>query len=62
MTWALVMYIYAGMLAKGDSVALTTIDGFATQAECQAAGNNSRQLVAGSAKELRFVCIQHQKP
>lgn len=57
MTWVLVMYIYAGTFAKGDSVTISTIDGYTTQAICQQAGSQGAQLVGGSAKEYRFVCI-----
>jgi hypothetical protein len=57
MTWVLVLYIYAGMLAKGDSVTISNITGFTTEASCAAAGNKSKELVGGSAKEARFVCV-----
>jgi hypothetical protein len=57
MSWILVMYIYAGVLAKGDSVTLQTVPGFKTQQECQQAGNAASSLVNGSAKEYRFVCV-----
>lgn len=57
MSYILVMYIYAGMLAKGDSVALLSIDKFSSQADCVAAGEAGRPLVNGSSKEYRFVCL-----
>lgn len=57
MTWVLVLYIYAGMLAKGDSVTLTTVEGFHSKASCETAGKAAEPLVGGSAKELRFVCL-----
>ena len=60
MSWTLVVYIYAGMLAKGDSVTLTHIQGFKTEAHCAVAGNALNPLVKGSAKELRFVCIKQE--
>lgn len=58
MTYILVLYIYAGILAKGDSVTLTNVDGFASQQACMAAGKASEKLVEGSAKEVRFVCLK----
>lgn len=58
MSWTLALYIYAGALAKGDSVTITTIPGFQTKAHCEAAGAASQPLVAGSTKNLRHVCIQ----
>jgi len=58
MNWTLVIYIYAGMLAKGDSVTITHIDGFAGEPQCVAAANITKQLVNGSTKEHRFVCFR----
>jgi hypothetical protein len=60
MTWVLVMYIYAGLLAKGDSVTLTSIPGFKTEAMCSEAGAVARPLVSGSTKEYRFVCLRQE--
>lgn len=57
MTFILILYIYAGAFAKGDSVTLAPVPGFKTLADCQAAGAASSSLVAGSAKELRYVCL-----
>ena len=61
MTWVLILYIYAGMMAKGDSVALTNVPGFTAEAECQAAGRKAEQLVEGSSKTARFVCVRQSK-
>lgn len=57
MTWILVIYIYAGMLAKGDSVTLLNAGEFASKAACESAGKAADPLVDGSAKDLRFVCL-----
>lgn len=59
MTWILVLYIYAGVFAKGDSVTMTSVPGFLSEADCAAAGTIATQLVRGSTKELRFVCVKH---
>jgi len=56
-TFYLVLYIYAGMLAKGDSVSMVSIPQPSKEA-CMAAGKSAEDLVRGSAKELRFVCIK----
>jgi len=61
MSWTLVIYIYAGMLAQGDSVALTHIQGFRTEAQCDAAGAATKPLVKGSTKDIRYVCIKQEK-
>ena len=56
----LILYIYAGAWAKGDSVTLNSIRGFSTMAECKAAGTASANLVEGSTKNLRFVCVEQK--
>ena len=60
MSWTLVIYIYAGVFAQGDSVALTYIQGFKSEASCNTAGNATKPLVKGSTKEQRFVCIRQE--
>lgn len=60
MSWTLVLYIYAGVLAKGDSVTLLSVPGFKSEQHCSAAGGASKPLVNGSAKELRFVCLRNE--
>lgn len=54
----LIIYIYAGMMAKGDSVALAQVPGFTSEASCQAAGKATEKFVDGSAKNHRFVCVK----
>jgi hypothetical protein len=58
--WILVIYIYAGVFAKGDSVTLDNVPGFRSEAHCAAAGNALKPLVKDSAKELRFVCLRNE--
>jgi hypothetical protein len=58
MNWILVMYIYAGVLANGDSVALQNIQGFVSKEQCVEAGKQAEDLVRGSSKVYRFVCIR----
>lgn len=57
MDWMLVLYIYAGVWAKGDSVAVTTVP-MATQEACEKAGRDSEVLVKSTAKDLRYVCMK----
>ena len=61
MNWILVIYIYAGALANGDSVAITHIPKFATEQECVQAGKQANGLVSGSTKVYRFVCLKGSK-
>lgn len=56
--WTLVLYIYAGAFARGDSVTITNIDGFSSQQVCEVAGKQSEALVKNSAKDFRFVCVK----
>jgi len=60
MSWTLILYIYAGALASGDSVTLMNIPNFKTEQHCQAAGNAAKPLVSGSSKNLRFICIRQE--
>lgn len=53
----LVLYIYAGAFAKGDSVAMVSIPQATLQA-CEDAGKQAGHLVKSSAKELRFICLK----
>lgn len=57
MSWVLVLYIYAGAMARGDSVALTNVP-HATQQACQASGKQAELLVSGSMKSVRFICLK----
>ena len=57
MDWVLVIYIYAGTWAKGDSVALTTVP-MATMQLCEDARKNLDHLVSGSTKEIRYACVK----
>jgi hypothetical protein len=59
MEWVLVIYVYAGMWAKGDSVALTNVP-VATQELCISAGERLSGLTSGSSKTLRYECIKVQ--
>lgn len=56
--FTLIVLVYAGVFAKGDSVALYPVMEFKTQAACVAAGEQLKPLVAGTAKELHFVCLK----
>ena len=59
MNWILIVYIYAGVMANGDSVALTNISGFKSQQECVSAGQTAQNLVSGtSSKVYKFVCVK----
>lgn len=57
MTYILIIYFYAGVFAKGDSVAIDHIGGFTTQEQCIAAGEKLSSFVRGTTKEYKFECV-----
>lgn len=59
MEWVLVLYIYAGTFAQGDSVALTTIL-MESEKACRIAGDAAKGLVTGSTKNTRYVCVRNK--
>ena len=59
LSWTLVIYIYAGAMAQGDSVTVTTTP-MASQEVCETAGNKLDSLVSGSTKVVRYVCVKNQ--
>ena len=60
MTWILVLFVHAGMLSDKDSMALTTVPGFKTEAACQTAGKQSESLAKRTTKEVKFVCLKQE--
>jgi hypothetical protein len=58
MEWVLLIYVYAGVFAKGDSVSLATIGGFGSVQACEAAAVDLPKLVRGTAKEVVHVCLR----
>ena len=58
MSWVLVIYIYAGAMAQGDSVTLTSVP-MSTQELCESAGQELDPLVSGTTKVVRYVCLKN---
>lgn len=58
MTWILVLFVHAGMLSDKDSMAITSVQGFKSEAACIAAGKASEGLTKGTTKSTRFVCVK----
>jgi hypothetical protein len=46
------------MLSEKDSMALTTVPGFKSEASCLAAGKQSEALGKRTTKEVKFVCLK----
>jgi len=57
MEYVLILYIYAGALAQGDSVALTTVP-MHDKITCETAAKQAESLVARSTKVLRTSCLK----
>lgn len=60
MSYILVLFLHAGMMSEKDSMALTTVPGFKTEAACLAAGKQSEVLARRTTKEVRFVCLKQE--
>ena len=60
MNWILVIMIHAGIMSSKDSMALTNVSGFKTEAACQAAGKASVALGKGTTKDVVFVCLKQE--
>lgn len=60
MSWILVLFVHAGMLSDKDSMALTNVPGFKSEAACQAAGKSAEALTKSTTKNTRFVCLRQE--
>jgi hypothetical protein len=58
LSFILVLFLYAGTLSKGDSVALESVPGFTTETACMTAGEKAQALVKYTLKEARYICVQ----
>lgn len=58
MSWILIIFIHAGMLSEKDSVTMTNVPGFKTEAACLAAGKQADALVKRTTKEVKFICAK----
>lgn len=60
MEWTLILFVYAGIMANTDSVALTNMPGFPTEAMCEAAGDASLSMDDGTTKNIVYVCVRNK--
>lgn len=58
MTWILILFVHAGAMSNADSMALTNVPGFKTQASCMAAGDAAKAIASGTVKAAKFVCVK----
>lgn len=60
MSWSLVILVYAGVMSKGDSVALTHVNGFKTEQLCRAAGDATKKMTEFTYKETKYICVRQE--
>ena len=58
MSYVLVVFLYAGAMSGGDSVALTNVPGFKSEASCVAAGKLAVNMTRATLKDGKFVCLK----
>lgn len=56
--WALVLFAHVGMMSDKDSMALTNVVGFKSQAECTAAGDRAVKMASGTTKVIKYTCME----
>ncbi len=61
MLWTLILFAHASMLSDHDSMALTNVQGFKSQQECVAAGNQAKKMADMTTKVIKFSCVQVEK-
>ena len=56
--WVLVLFAHAGVMSNSDSMALTNVSGFRTEAACQSAGETSKRLASNTTKVIKYTCLE----
>lgn len=60
MTWVLILFVGVGAIG-GEANALTSVPGFATKEQCEAAGTASVKKFESGTKRVQFVCAEQGK-
>lgn len=55
--WILIIFMYAGLLSRSDSVAITSVNGFQSEMACQQAGKKIKSLET-LFKDSKFICVR----
>lgn len=58
--WTLILFAHVGAMGTGNSNALTSVPGFATEQLCRSAGQQARGMAGGSVKSIEYVCARTQ--
>lgn len=58
--WVLILFAHSGVFSSKDSMSFTNIPGFTTKTSCETAGKISADLVKGTIKDLKYVCVEQK--
>lgn len=61
MVWVLILFAHASILSDHDSMALTNVVGFKSQAECQLAGEQAKKMATTTTKVIKYTCVSVEK-
>lgn len=56
MLWVLILYVGVGFGGDGEANALTSVPGFATEADCAKAGAAAVRKFESGTKRAQYVC------
>lgn len=57
-TWALIVFVHAGIMSNTDSMSVTNISGFTSKEACESAGETAKGITTGTVKNTRYVCVE----
>lgn len=57
--WILILAMWAGALAKGDSVSVTSVHNFRSEEACKIAGKVSVKEFTTPFKTVKFICVKN---
>jgi len=57
-TYILILFAHVGPMGEGNSNAVASVPGFATQQECIDAGRAAKELARGTTKSIEFACVK----
>lgn len=57
-TWALIVFVHAGIASSSDSMSITNVGGFTSKQACETAGQVASNITVGTVKNTRHVCVE----
>lgn len=58
MTWTLIVLVSIGGFSKGEANGMTSVPGFASRAQCEAAAQAVRSTFSEGTKKAQAVCVE----